>query len=245
MPALSAPLSRLIRSGLPAEDLQSLVAEVIEKGMIEERLPVPQSGCSLLTWLIEKRHSQMALRVLAAGADPTHASDAGYQAIHAAAAFNDRAVCQALVKKGASWRAPTAAGATAVHYAFTDTLDPAFAVWVLDQLGSPRHAFMKKSDLGFAAPDTVWVLMARYGRREPEMLEVLKILDERGMIDELMSSPTPSMRAAAKSFEYELLRRFGSGVVGGWWSVRGNGRALEKMTAQIAPPSEPVRRPRF
>lgn len=240
--ASSPLLSTLIRSSALPGQVADLVDQIIAQGVLEERVPVPQPGCSVLTWLIEKRHSGLALKVLDHGADPLHASDAGYQAIHAAAAFNDLTVCQALIKRGASLHAATRDGSTAVHYAFTDELDAPFADWVLDQLRAPGHAFMKKADLGFAARDTVWGLMARYGRREGPMLEVLKLLDERGMIDDLLQSEKPSVREVARSFQHELLNRFGKGVVGGWWSVRGEGRALEKSTPLV---STSPRRPRF
>ena len=241
MPALHPLLSDLIRARAPEAGIHHLVSKIIEQGLIEDRLPVPQQGCSVLTWLIEKRHTEQAARVLDAGADPLVASEAGYQAIHAAAAFNDLDMCQALVKRGASLHAATRDGSTAVHYALADEVDPLFAGWVLDQLRAPAHALMKKAQLGFAASDTAWSLFARYARPQSQVLEVLKLLDERGLIDELVHSTKPSSAKAAERFKFELLHRFGSGVIGGWWAVRSDARALDTATTEIDRPARKMR----
>lgn len=223
-------LAKLIRAHGQHEKIDEMVQQVIDLGLIEERVPVPQTGCSLLTWLIEKQHTPQAMRLLEAGADPLHPSDAGYQAIHAAAAFNNLDLTKALLRRGASLHAQTHDKATAVHFALTDELDVDFVEWLLDRIEAPSHALMKKAGLGFSESASVWVLMARYGRSGEALQEVLESLDRRGLIDGLLQSDKRPSRDAAQQLQHEIIRRFKGKALEGWWKARSSAKSLDDQT---------------
>lgn len=225
-------------SATPASRLSQIIDNLIASGRLDVELPKPHDGCSVLTFLVETQKTDLALRLIQAGADIHHKSSVGYQAIHAACALNDIVVLNELLSRGASLHAKTRDKTTAFHYAFADKIDPEVINLVLDSTTSPMWALLQRTKMT-SDHGSCWDVLARHAPSADVVL-ALEILDGRGLVMELLDSRQPAYIKAAASMASGLSQR-GSEEAIGWLSARARASQLQQSTPPSAPPRRSMR----
>lgn len=233
------PLRELVSKSASDSRRAEIVASLIASGRLDERVPVPQDGSSVLTFLIENGHTALAIELIDAGAQVSQESDAGYQPVHSACALNDSLVLEVLLNRGASVHAKTKDGSTAFHYALADGVSPHVLELLLSATKSPSSAMLKKTRLLGANGTSCWELLARYSSAQ-EIVMALEILDRTGALEDLMKSTRPASVSALSNMRTALGQKEKQ-VALGWLNARAQSWALDQTPTPAPTPARPRR----
>lgn len=234
-------ISKLLRARHDFE-LVEAVDGIIEKGLVDYRLPKPHTDCSVLTFLIESLQTQEALRLIKAGADIKQASHIGYQPIHSAAGVKDITVIKELVRLGASVHEPTKDKLMPIHYALCDQLDEEVTTFVVGKMKKPLWSLKKKAIGPSGENLSGFELFATWGREQSGVLFALECLEGRGALTALREGGAEEKRIF-QNMRSLLSRRFGgSSNVVGYLDTFHEAKALEQETPSV---QSTRARPRF